>query len=70
MSAVCPSPLLGRLVDLDVLDDQVAGVEALGVGVGLGVLEQREQELGRLYRPAGARDAELLACALHRSSAG
>jgi hypothetical protein len=29
--------LLEGLVDLDVLDDPVAGVKTLGVGVGLGV---------------------------------
>ena len=33
MSTVCTAALLGCLVDLDVLDDQVAGVEAFGVGV-------------------------------------
>lgn len=46
VGAVRPPPLLGGLVDLDVLDDQVASVQALGVGVGLGVLEQAQQELG------------------------
>jgi hypothetical protein len=55
-------PLLGGLVDLDVLDDQAAGIETLGVGVGLGVLEETEEELGRLYRPAGPGDTESLAC--------
>ena len=62
MSTVRPTPLLGRLVDLNVLDNQVAGVETLGVGVGLGVLEQAEQELSALDGPAGLADAELLAC--------
>lgn len=38
VGTVCPSSLLGGLVDLDVLDDEVAGVETLGIGVGLGVL--------------------------------
>ncbi len=33
MSTVGATALLGCLVDLDVLDDQVAGVKALGVGV-------------------------------------
>lgn len=42
MSTVRATTLLGRLVDLDVLDNQIARVEALGVGVGLGVLEERE----------------------------
>lgn len=61
MGAVGAAALLGGLVDLDVLDNEVAGVKALGVGVGLGVLEQTQEELGRLDGPAGARDAELLA---------
>ena len=62
MSTVRTTALLGRLVDLDVLDDQVAGVQALGVGVGFGVLEQRQEMLGGLDRPAGAGYAELFAC--------
>jgi hypothetical protein len=47
---------------LDVLDDQVASIETLGVGVGLSVLEQTEKELGRLDGPAGLGDTKLLAC--------
>ena len=62
MGTVCASPLLGGLVDLDVLDDQVASIETLGVGVGLSVLEQTEKELGGLDGPAGLGDTELLAC--------
>ena len=61
MGTVCASPLLGCLVDLDVLDDQVAGVETLGVGVGLGVLEEREEELAGLDWPAGPGNTEFLA---------
>lgn len=61
MRTVCPPPLLRRLVDLDVLDDQVAGVKTLGVRVGLGVLEKAEQELSGLDRPAGFADTELFA---------
>ena len=61
MSTVCASALLWCLVDLDVLDNEVASVEALGIGVGLGVLEETEKELGRLNWPAGAGDTELLA---------
>ena len=62
MGTVSPAALLGGLVDLDVLNDQVAGVEALGVGVGLGVLEEAEQVLSGLDGPSGLGDAELLAC--------
>lgn len=61
MSTVCAPPLLGGLVDLDVLDNQVAGVKTLGIGVGLSVLEETEQELGGLDGPAGLGDTELLA---------
>ena len=62
VSAVCASPLLGSLVDLDVLDDQVAGVETFGVGVGFGIFEQAEEELGGLFGPTRFGDAELFAC--------
>lgn len=65
VSAVCTPSLLRGLVDLDVLDDQVGGVEALGVGVGLSVLEQTEEELGALDGPAGLGDTESLACDIH-----
>jgi hypothetical protein len=62
VSTVCASALLGGLVDLDVLDDKVAGVETLSIGVGLGILQQTEQKLGGLYGPTSAGDTELLSC--------
>ena len=61
MSAVSTPSLLGRLIDLNVLDDQVAGVETLGVGIGLCVLEEAEENLSRLDRPTGPGDAKGLA---------
>lgn len=61
MGTVGSAALLGGLVDLDVLDDQGTGVEALGIGVGLGVLEELEQELGGLDGPPGAGHTPLLA---------
>lgn len=64
VGTVCATALLGGLVDLDVLDDQVAGVETLGIGVGLGVLEETEKELGRLDGPPGAGDTPGLAYCL------
>ena len=64
MSTVGTSATLGGLVDLNVLDDEVAGVKTLGVGVGLGVLQQSEQLLGGLDRPASLGDTESLACRL------
>lgn len=60
MSTVGTSAALGSLVDLDVLDNKVAGVEALGVGVGLGVLEEVDEELSRLDGPAATSDTPLL----------
>lgn len=67
VGAVGAATLLRRLVDLDVFDDQVARVEALGVGVGFGVFEQREEESCRFDGPAGAGDAELFAWRLRVS---
>ena len=62
VGTVSPPALLGGLVDLDVLDDQVAGIETLGIGVGLGVLEETEQVLSGLDGPASLGDTESLAC--------
>ena len=62
MRTIGATTLLGRLVNLDMLHDQIPCVEALGIGVGLGVLEQAEEELGGFLGPAGAGDAELFAC--------
>lgn len=46
MSTIGATALLGRLVDLYVLDDQIARVEAFGVRVGFGVFEQAQEKLG------------------------
>lgn len=62
VSTVCPSPALGSLVDLDVLDNEVGGVKTLAVGVGFGVLEEVGEELGGLDGPASLGDLPLLAC--------
>lgn len=61
MRTVGSSSLLGGLVNLDVLDDQVAGVETLSIRVRLSVLKETEEELGRLYGPSSLGDTELLA---------
>jgi hypothetical protein len=62
VGTVSAPSLLGSLVNLDVLDHQVACVEALGVGVGLRVLEETEKDLSRLDGPARACDTHGLAC--------
>lgn len=61
VGAVCSSSLLGSLVNLDVFDDEVSGVEAFGVGVGFGVLQKGEKEFGGFDWVAGTGDSELLA---------
>jgi hypothetical protein len=61
VSTVCTSSLLWCLVDLNVLDDQVAGVESLSVGVCLCVLEKTKEKLGGLDGPTGTRDTKCLA---------
>ncbi len=60
MSTVCSSTLLGGLVDLDMLDNQIASIKTLSVGIGLSVLEESEKELCRLYGPSRARNTKLL----------
>jgi hypothetical protein len=62
VGTVSAAAALGSLVNLDALDNQSTGVETLGVSVGLGVLEEVDQELGGLDGPAGLGDTELLAC--------
>jgi hypothetical protein len=62
VGSVCSSSLLRRLIDLDVLDDQVASIQTLRVGVRLSVLQETEKESGGLGGPAGAGDTKLLAC--------
>lgn len=62
MRAVSASSLLGSLVDLDVLNDKVASVKSLGIGIGLGILEEGEEEFSRLDGPTRLGDTELLSC--------
>ncbi|KAF4512684.1 hypothetical protein G6O67_000033 [Ophiocordyceps sinensis] len=69
VGTISSAALLGGLVDLDVLDNQGAGVEALGIRVGLGVLQKVQKELGRLEGPPGLGDTELLACVVALPSA-
>ena len=62
VSTIGTTALLGCLVDLDVLYDEVAGVKALGVGVCFCVFEQAEEEFCGFLGPAGAGNAELFSC--------
>lgn len=60
MCAVSSATLVGSLVDLDVLDDEVAGVKTLGIGIGFSVLKETENEFGGLDGPSTLGGAELL----------
>ena len=59
VSTVCSAALFGGLVDLDVLDNEIASVKTLGVRVRFGVLQECEEVLRRLNGPAGASDTKL-----------
>ena len=43
--------LIWNQVNKGPLDDQIARVQALGVGVGFRVFEERQEKLGGLDRP-------------------
>lgn len=43
---------LGGLVDVDVADDKVLSLQTLALSVGLGVLQQAQDELDRLDGPS------------------
>jgi hypothetical protein len=62
VSSVCSSTLLRCLVDLNVLDNQIAGVQAFGVGIGFSVLQERQEEFGGFDWVACSRDTKLFSC--------
>jgi len=68
VGTVCSAALLGCLVHLDALDNQVGSIETLGIGVGLGVLEQAEKELGGLDWVTRFGNTELLALSASTSA--
>jgi len=51
MSTVCATALLLCTVDLNVRDEQLVGVQALQLSIGLCVGEQVQHELSRFLRP-------------------
>lgn len=61
VGSVGSSSLLGCLVDLDVLDKEIVGVQAFGISIGLGVLEETKEELGGLDWVSGFRYTKVLA---------
>ena len=53
MSSVRSTSLLGGLVHLDMLDDEVSSIKAFDIGIGFGVLEKSEKEFSRFDWVAG-----------------
>lgn len=52
VSTVRAAAGLGGLLDDNVADDKLLGLEALGLSVGLGVLKEGKEELDRLDGPS------------------
>ena len=59
MGTICPAPLLRCLVDLNVLDYQIARVQSLGIRICLSILQKCEKMLRRLDRPPSTRNTKL-----------
>ena len=55
MSTVGPPSHLGCPVHLNVINDQVVGIETFVLGIGFRILQQVEQEFGRLHGPTALR---------------
>jgi len=54
VSTVCSATLLWCLVDLDVSDLKVGGVETFSIGVGFGILEETQEEFAGLDWVSGS----------------
>lgn len=63
MGTVSSSPLLRGLVDLNMGDQEVGSIQALGIGISFSVAKQTEKELGGLLGPASTRNTKLFAYA-------
>ena len=68
VSTVCTSPLFGSLIDLDVLDYEIAGIEALGIGIRFCILEETEEEISGFDGPATLCGAECFGCRKNKVS--
>ena len=63
VSPVGPSPALDGCVDLDVVDEQGLDIQAFDVGIGLEILQERDDDVDRLFRPSSLGQAELFGLA-------
>lgn len=62
MSTIRSTTLLWSLVDLDMLDNEITRVKTLGIGIGFGVVQEVQEELGGFNGPPSSCDAECFAC--------
>lgn len=60
MSTICSAALLGSLIDLDMLDDEIAGVESFGIGIRFSIFQERKKVFGRFDWPSGTSDTKCL----------
>lgn len=49
MGTIRSPSLFRRLVDLDVLDDEIRGVKSLGIGICFSVFQESDKEFGGFY---------------------
>ena len=68
MCTICPASLFRSLVDLNVLNDQIARIQSLGICVRLRILQKRKEMFGRLDWPSGSRNTKLLSCSVMSSA--
>lgn len=61
MRPIRPPPLLRRLIDLNMPHHQIPRIQPLRIRIRLRILQQAQQEFGRLLGPARLAHAELLA---------
>lgn len=59
MCTIGTAALFRCLVDLNMLDDQIARIKAFCIGVCFGIFEETEEKLGGFYGPTCAGDSEL-----------
>merc|ERR1719215_822641 len=60
VSSVCAPASLLRRIDLDMLDDEVVGVQVFELRVALSIRQEVKNNLGRLHRPSALTHLERL----------
>ena len=60
VGTICPTTLFWCLIDLNMLNNQMAGVQTLSIGIRFSILEESEEILRRFDWPSSTSDTELL----------